>query len=159
MQPTSTEKFDPANRRAVERQATAQLTTLTSLLAGFGFLWFTSLVGAELPTNFSLVLLVTTALTIFVLVLASIVGALLTIASEISVREGPLRQAQTLWIVATKLGILLFLVTVALLPYQISLAGGVICSLLATATGIVVFGAWSWIQRSSLPGNGANGGN
>ena len=38
------EKPGQGDRRAVERQATTQLTTLTSLLAGFGFLWFTSLV-------------------------------------------------------------------------------------------------------------------
>ena len=74
--------------------------------------------------------LVVTALTIFVLVLASIVGALLTIASEIAIREGPLHRAEALWVVATKGGILLFLTTVALLPYRVSLVGGVICSIL-----------------------------
>jgi hypothetical protein len=54
-------------------------------------------VDKELPTLFSLVLLVVTVLTIFVLVLASIVGAMHTIASEITIREGPLRQATALW--------------------------------------------------------------
>src|SRR5262249_700841 len=44
MRQTTDEKPGQDDRRAVERQATAQLTTLTSLLAGFGFLWFTSLV-------------------------------------------------------------------------------------------------------------------
>jgi hypothetical protein len=105
MRPTTDEKPGHDDRRAVERQATTQLTTLTSLLAGFGFLWFTSLVDKELLTPFSLVVLVVTALTIFVLVLASIIGALLTIASEIAIREGPLHRAEALWVVATKGGI------------------------------------------------------
>jgi hypothetical protein len=48
MRPTIDEKPGQGDRRAVERQATTQLTTLTSLLAGFGFLWFTSLVDKEL---------------------------------------------------------------------------------------------------------------
>ena len=96
MRPTTDEKPGQDDRRAVERQATTQLT----------------------------------ALTIFVLVLASIVGALLTIASEIAIREGPLHRAEALWVVATKGGILLFLTTVALLPYRVSLVGGVICSIL-----------------------------
>src|SRR5262249_17096834 len=115
--------------QAVERQATTQLTTLTSLLAGFGFLWFTSLVDKELLTPFSLVILVVTALTIFVLVLGSIVGALLTIASEIAIREGLLHRAEAIWVVATKGGMLLFLTTVALLLYRLSFVGGVICSI------------------------------
>jgi hypothetical protein len=42
------------------------------------------------------------ALAIFVLVLASIVGALLTIASALAIREGPLRRAETLWVAATR---------------------------------------------------------
>jgi hypothetical protein len=151
MQPAAKENLDQADRRAVERQATSQLTTLTSLLAGFGFAWFTSLVGNELSNLFSLVILIVTASTIFVLVIASIVGALLTIASEIAIREGPLRRAQTLWIVATRAGILLFLVNIAILPYRVSVVGGVICSILAIATAIVVFGAWDWIQRFSQP--------
>src|SRR5262245_10309547 len=64
MRQTTDEKPGQDDRRAVERQATTQLTTLTSLLAGFGFLWFTSLVDKELLTPFSLVVLVVTALTI-----------------------------------------------------------------------------------------------
>ena len=63
MRPTIDEKPGQGDRRAVERQATTQLTTL---LAGFGFLWFTSLVDKELLTPFSLVVLVVTALTISV---------------------------------------------------------------------------------------------
>src|SRR5262249_15073510 len=77
MRPTTDEKPGQDDRRAVERQATTQLTTLTSLL-----------------TPFSLVVLVVPPLTIVVLVLASIVGALLTIASEIAIREGPLHRAE-----------------------------------------------------------------
>lgn len=157
MRPTIDEKPGQGDRRAVERQATTQLTTLTSLLAGFGFLWFTSLVDKELLTPFSLVVLVVTALTIFVLVLASIVGALLTIASEIAIREGPLHRAEALWVVATKGGILLFLTTVALLPYRVSFVGGVICSILAAGTAITIFVAWDWIQRFSRPGGGRGG--
>jgi hypothetical protein len=136
----------------VESQATIQLTTLTSLLAGFLFDWFTSLVDKDLSTPFPLVILVVTVLTIFVLVLASIVGALLTIASEITVREGPLRGAEALWIVSTKGGILLFLTTIALLPYRVSILGGVITSILAAAMAVTIFAAWSWIQRVSRPG-------
>jgi len=93
-------------------------------------------------------------LTILVLVLASIIGALLTIASEIVIREGPLHRAETLWVVATKGGILLFLTTIALLPYRVSFVGGVICSILAAGTAITVFVAWDWIQRFSRPGGG-----
>jgi len=48
MRPTTDEEPGQGDRRVVERQATTQLTTLTSLLAGFGFLWFTSLVDKEL---------------------------------------------------------------------------------------------------------------
>ena len=139
----------------MERQATTQLTTLTSLLAGFGFLWFTSLVDKELLI--SLVVLVVTALTISVLVLASIVGALLTIASDIAIREGPLHRAEALWVVATKSGILLFLTSIGLLPYRVSFVGGVICSILAAGTAITVFVAWDWIQRFSRPGGGRGG--
>ena len=151
MQPTPPERPDEANRRAAESQATIQLTTLTSLLAGFLFDWFTSLVDKDLSTPFSLVVLVVTVLTIFVLVLASIVGALLTIASEITVREGPLRGAEALWVISTKGGILLFFTTIALLPYRVSIVGGVITSILATAMAVTMFAAWSWIQRVSRP--------
>jgi len=130
MRPTTDEEPGQGDLRVLERQATTQLTTLTSLLAGFGFLWFTSLVDKELLTPFSLIVLVVTVLTILVLVLASIIGALLTIASEVVIREGPLHRAETLWVVATKGGILLFLTTIALLPYRVSFVGGVICSIL-----------------------------
>ena len=135
----------------MESQATIQLTTLTSLLAGFLFDWFTSLVDKDLSTPLSLVILVVTVLTIFVLVLASIVGALLTIASEITVREGPLRGAEALCVVSTKGGILLFLTTIALLPYRVSIVGGVITSILAAVMAVTIFAAWSWIQRVSRP--------
>ena len=144
MRLTTDEEPGQGDRRVVERQATTQLTTLTSLLAGFGFLWFTSLVDKELLTPFSLVVLVVTALTILVLVLASIIGALLTM----------LHWAETLWVIATKGGILLFLTTIALLPYRVSFVGGVICSILAAGTAITVFVAWDWIQRFSRPGGG-----
>jgi hypothetical protein len=140
-----------AERRGLEREASAQLTTLTSLLAGFGFAWFTTLAGNEASTLFSLVVLLVTALAIFLLVLASIVGALLTIASAVAIREGPLRRAETLWVAATKWGILLFLANVALLPYRTSLVVGVICSILALVTAIAIFWAWAWIQRVSVP--------
>ena len=141
----ATENSNLADRRGVEREASAQLTTLTSLLAGFGFAWFTTLAGNETSTLFSLVVLVVTALAIFVLVLASIVGALLTIASALAIREGPLRRAETLWVAATKWGILL-----ALLPYRVSILAGCICSILALVTAIAIFWAWAWIQRASL---------
>ena len=146
----TTENSNLADRRGVEREASAQLTTLTSLLAGFGFAWFTTLAGNETSTLFSLVVLVVTALAIFVLVLASIVGALLTIASALAIREGPLRRAETLWVAATKWGILLFLANVALLPYRVSILAGCICSILALVTAIAIFWAWAWIQRASL---------
>jgi hypothetical protein len=57
----------PVDQRAVERQATRQLTTLTSLLSGFAFLWFTTLVDREHPDALSLVILVETVLVILVL--------------------------------------------------------------------------------------------
>jgi len=151
MEPVPPKSGDPEVRRAVERQATTQLTTLTSLLAGFGFSYFATLVSAELSTPFSLVVLVVTALAILVLVVASIVGALLTIASEFAVREGPLRRAETLWILTTKWGIVFFLLNVALLPYRASLIGGVICSILAAATAIAVFWTWAWILKTARP--------
>jgi hypothetical protein len=75
---------DGGERRAVERQVSSQLTTLTSVLAGFGFAWFAILVDKENPSPFTVAVVVVSALTIFVLVLASIVGPLLTIASEIA---------------------------------------------------------------------------
>ena len=139
------------DRRAVERQATTQLTTLTSLLAGFGFAWFTSLVDKELSTALSLAILIVTVLTILVLVLASIVGGLLTIASEFAIREGPLRRAETLWVVTTKSGIFLFMVMIAMLPFRASLVGGIICSVLVAITAVIVFATWSWIQRIARP--------
>jgi len=134
------------DHRVVERQATSQLTTLTSLLAGFAYLSFTSLVDREISTGFSFVILIVTALTILVLVLASTVGALLTITSEIAARTG-LRWTETLWVVATKAGILLFLTTIALQPYRISLAAGVFCSTLAAGVAVTVIVAWNRIQR------------
>jgi hypothetical protein len=90
-------------------------------------------------------------LAIFLLVLASIVGALLTFASAVAIREGPLRRAETLWVAATKWGVLLFLANVALLPYRTSLVVGTICSILALMTAIAIFWAWAWVQRVSLP--------
>ena len=157
MQPMADDKPDQSDRRAVERQATSQLTTLTSLLAGFAFAWLTSLVDKEHSTLFPLVILIVTALTIFVLLVASIVGALLTVASEVAVREGPLRRAEALWVVTTKGGTLLFLGAVALLPYRVSLVGGIICSILAAVTAVTVVAAWGWIQRFSRPGGGGSG--
>ena len=148
------EQPDRGDRRTVEREATSQLTTLTSLLAGFAYLSFTSLVEKEISTRFSLVVLVLTALTILVLVLASIVGALLTIASEMAVRTGPLRRSEALWVAATKTGILLFLATIALLPYRVSLTAGVVCSVLAAVVAVTVFVAWARIQRFSQPSGG-----
>jgi hypothetical protein len=88
MQPVAGDKPHQSDRQAVERQATTQLTTLTSLLAGFGFAWFTSLVDKDLSTPFALAILVVTALTILVLVLASIVGGLLTVAPTAICRDG-----------------------------------------------------------------------
>jgi hypothetical protein len=146
----ASENSNLAERRGVEREASTQLTTLTSLLAGFGFAWFATISGSEPSTLFSVVVLVVTALAIFVLVLASIMGALLTIASGLATREGPLRRAETLWVAATKWGILLFLANVALLPYRVSLVGGFICSIMALVTAIAIFWAWAWIQRASL---------
>ena len=157
MEPTAPKKPDNVSRRAAESQATVQLTTLTSLLAGFLFDWFTTLVDKDISTPLSLVVLTVTVLTIFVLVLASIVGALLTIASEVTVREGPLRGAEALWVIATKGGILLFLTTVALLPYRVSIVGGVITSILAAPMAVTIFFAWNWIQRVSRPGGGGTG--
>jgi hypothetical protein len=148
------EQPNQGDRRTVERQVTSQLTTLTSLLAGFAYLSFTSLVDKEISTRFSLMVLVVTALTILVLVLASIVGALLTIASEVVLRAGPLRRTEALWVGSTKTGILLFLATIALLPYRVSLTAGVVCSVLAAVVAVTVFVAWSRIQRFSQPGGG-----
>jgi hypothetical protein len=133
--------------RAVETQASSQLTTLTSVLAGFGFAWFALLVDKESPSPFTVVIVVVSALTIFALVLASIVGALLTIASEITAREGPLRRAEVLWMGATKGGLLLFLATVGLLPYRVDPVAGVICSVLAAVVAVAVVATWRWIQR------------
>jgi hypothetical protein len=65
MTTNTSESSNLADRRGVEREASAQLTTLTSLLAGFGFAWFTTLAGNETSTVFSLVVLVVTALAIF----------------------------------------------------------------------------------------------
>jgi hypothetical protein len=153
MGPSGGQNSDQSDRRAVERQATTQLTTLTSVLAGFLFDWFTNLVDKELATPFSLVVLFVTVLTILVLVLASIVGALLTIASEITIREGPLRKAEALWVAATKGGILLFVTTTALLPYRVSFVGGVISSIIAAGMAVTIFASWRWIQRFSYPRN------
>jgi hypothetical protein len=136
----------PENR-AVETQASSQLTTLTSVLAGFGFAWFALLVDKESPSPLTLVIVVMSALTIFALVLASIVGALLTIASEITAREGPLRRVEVLWVGATKGGLLLFLATVGLLPYRVAPVAGVICSILAAVVAVAVVATWHWVQR------------
>jgi hypothetical protein len=141
----------PSVRKTVERQAIRQLTTLTSLLAGFAYLSFVSVVDKEVSTLFSLAILIVTALTILMLVLASIVGALLTVASEITVRGGPIHRIESLWVGATKVGILLFLTTVALLPYRVSLAAGIACSVLAGAVAVTIIVTWSWIQRLVSP--------
>jgi hypothetical protein len=140
-------KPNPGEDRAVETQASSQLTTLTSVLAGFGFAWFAILVDKESPSPFTVVIVVMSALTIFALVFASIVGALLTIASEITGREGPLHRAEALWVGATKGGLLLFLATVGLLPYRVDPVAGVICSSLAAVVAVAVVATWRWIQR------------
>jgi hypothetical protein len=137
------------DQRAVERQATTQLTTLTSLLSGFAFLWFTTLVDRKHSDVLSLIILVETVLTILVLLLASIMGALLTIASEFRIREGALKKAEEVWGLLTKFGILLFLATVALLPYRVSLRVGVVCSVLVGVTAIAVVVVWGWIKKSA----------
>jgi hypothetical protein len=144
---------DSGERRAVERQVSSQLTTLTAVLAGFGFAWFAILVDKENPSPFTVAVVVVSALTIFVLVLASIVGSLLTIASEIAAREGPLRRAEVLWVATTKGGLLLFLATVGLLPYRVDPVAGVICSILAATMAVTVVATWRWIQRFSRPGH------
>jgi NhaP-type Na+/H+ or K+/H+ antiporter len=140
-------KHNGGEPRAVETQASSQLTTLTSVLAGFGFAWFALLVDKESPSPLTVVIVVVSALTIFALVLASIVGALLTIASEITARDGPLRRAEVLWVGATKGGLLLFLATVGLLPYRVDPVAGVICSILAAVVAVAVVATWRWIQR------------
>jgi hypothetical protein len=147
-------KRNAAENRAVETQASSQLTTLTSVLAGFSFAWFAMLVDKESPSPLTVVIVVMSALTIFALVLASIVGALLTIASEITAREGPLRRAEALWVGATKGGLLLFLATVGLLPYRVDSVVGVICSILAAVVAVAVVATWWWIQRFAPRGQG-----
>jgi hypothetical protein len=146
-------KLNKGERRAVESQASGQLTTLTSVLAGFGFAWFAILVDKERAAPFTVVIVVLSALTIFVLVLASVLGALLTIASEITAREGPLRRAEILWVGATKGGLLLFLATVGLLPYRVDPVAGVLCSILAAVVAVLVIAMWIWIQRFARPGH------
>jgi hypothetical protein len=150
-------KRDGEERRALESQASSQLTTLTSVLAGFGFAWFAILVDKESPSPFTVVTVIVSALTIFVLVLASVVGALLTIASELVSRDGPLRRAEALWTATTKGGLLLFLATVGLLPYRVDLVAGVICSVLAAVVAVTAVAAWRWIQRCSRPGHAGAG--
>src|SRR5262249_13734116 len=63
-------QLNGGERRALERQASSQLTTLTSVLAGFGFAWFAILVDKEHPSPFTVVIVVVSALTIFLLVVA-----------------------------------------------------------------------------------------
>jgi hypothetical protein len=150
-------KPNGGERRAVEREASSQLTTLTSVLAGFGFAWFAILVDKEHPSTFTVVTVVVSALTIFVLVLASVLGSLLTIASQITVREGPLRWAETLWTATTKTGLLLFVATVALLPYRVDPVAGVVCSVLAALVAVTVIAAWAWIKAAARPGAGEAG--
>jgi hypothetical protein len=146
-------KRNGGERRALESQASSQLTTLTSVLAGFGFAWFAILVDKERPSPFTVVIVIVSALTVFVLVLASIVGSLLTIASNITAREGPLRRVEVLWTGTTKAGLLLFLTTVGLLPYRVDPVAGVVCSILAAAMAVTVVATWRWIQRFSRPGH------
>jgi hypothetical protein len=146
--------LNASERRAAERQASSQLTTLTSVLAGFGFAWFAILVDKEQPSPFTVLIIIVSALTIFLLVLASVVGSLLTIASEFTVREGPLRRVEALWAGTTKAGLLLFLATVALLPYRVDALAGVICSILAAVVAVIGVATWRWIQRFARPEHG-----
>jgi hypothetical protein len=145
-------KRNGGERRALESEASSQLTTLTSVLAGFGFAWFAILVDKERPAPFTVVIVVVSALTIFVLVLASVVGSLLTIASNITAREGPLHRVEALWTGATKGGLVLFLATVGLLPYRVHPVAGVVCSILGAAVAVTVVATWRWIQRFAPPG-------
>ena len=57
-------------------------------------------------------------------------------------------------VAATKIGILLFLATIALLPYRVSLTAGVVCSVLVAVVAVTVFVAWARIQRFSQPSGG-----
>jgi hypothetical protein len=142
-------KHERTERRIGEQQATMQLTTLTSLLAGFAFAWFIAQIDKRDSTWLHLIATIETALTIFVLLLTSIMGALLSIASEAGPCAGSLIRAEALWILATKVDVLLFLVAVAMLSFRGSTCTGLISSAMAAVTAVTAIAVWQWIKQSS----------
>jgi hypothetical protein len=138
----------PSARRAIERQASAQLTTLTSVLAGFTFNWLVSLARpaeAQFPSQLALVV---AAGTLCVLVVASVQRALLTIASGFRERHRPLRRLEFVWATATKAGLVLFLVNAGLLGFHAGVVPALFCSLFAIAAIIVVGVSWRFVKRA-----------
>jgi hypothetical protein len=136
------------DQKKIEQQATTQLTTITSLLAGFGFTGFTLLLTIVKEGKFFRVVFVSTAVTIFILVAASISGAILNIATEIKERTGNLNKAENIWLALSIIGIVLFIADVALFTFLLSNIIGIICSVLALATIIGVFWLWLYIGES-----------
>jgi hypothetical protein len=60
-----------------------------------------------------------------------------------------LKKAEQIWGFLTKIGIFLFLATVALLPYRVGVLVRVICSILVGGTAIAVAVMWRWIKESA----------
>jgi hypothetical protein len=134
---------------AIEKQASTQLTTITSFLAGFVFASFTLLITTAHQGLLFQAVFVVTALTMSVLVAASIIGALLTIASEKRKRTGQLSKIEIFWIVLIVAGIVLFLADIGLLAFLVNNLMGAICTLLAVGTALTVIGTW-WRISSAL---------
>jgi hypothetical protein len=121
---------------------------LTSVLAGFTFNWLVSLARppeAHLPSQLALVVAVAT---LCVLVVASVQGALLTIASEFRERHGPLRRLEVAWATTTKAGLVFFLVNAGLLGFGAGVVTGLFCSFFAIAAIVVVGVSWRFVKRA-----------
>jgi hypothetical protein len=126
----------------------AQLTTLTSVLAGFTFNWLVNLALPPEAPLASQLALVAAAGTLCVLVVASVQGALLSIASEIRERHGPLRRLEAVWATTTKAGLVLSLVNAGLLGFRAGVVPGLCCSLFAGAAIVAAGVSWRFVKRA-----------
>ena len=132
----------PQGAHSWEKQVPSQLTTVTSLLAGFTFASLTVLITNAKPGILYQAVYIMAAVTVFNLVIVSIVGALLRVAYDMCKRSAALARIEVFWGLGSILGIVLFLATVALLSFLAGNFLGIVCSVLATLSATIIFSLW-----------------
>jgi hypothetical protein len=94
------------------------------------------------------VIYILTALTVFNLVVVSVVGAVLRVAYEEVERTIALKKIEVFWGLASIMGIILFLGTVALLSFLAGIVPGIVCSVFALLSAVIIFTLWEKIGKA-----------